>query len=168
MGLACRSFPRFGCCVWNYLVGLLLIYHIFDESSCTGWKGDGFPHTGVGDYDLTRLAGRLAWEARFCCVYAFLVNAGNPSSSPSVDCVRFPLFHYGIGLLIFPWYWLLRVQIYCGVVGLILSCFGHARAKKNFESSCWLELCSPFHLGLSPCCLYLLHRAVNYLFYCGL
>ena len=33
--------------------------------------------------------------------------------------------------------------------GLQLSCFGHVRAKNNFELPCGLELCLTFHLGLS-------------------
>ena len=34
------------------------------------------------------------------------------------------------------------------LVGLMLSCFGHTRAKKNSESPCWLEFCSPFLFGV--------------------
>ena len=34
--------------------------------------------------------------------------------------------------------------------GLLLSCFGHARAKNNSEFPCGLELCLTFRLGLSP------------------
>ena len=45
--------------------------------------------------------------------------------------------------------------------GFLMSYFGHSRANNNFELSCGLELCSPFCLGFSPCCLHLLHRAVN-------
>ena len=52
--------------------------------------------------------------------------------------------------------------------GLLLSYFGHARAKNNSELSCGLEPCSSFCLGLSPCGLHLLHRAVNCLFCCGM
>ena len=33
---------------------------------------------------------------------------------------------------------------------LLLSCFGHARAKNNSEFPCGLELCFLFCLGLSP------------------
>ena len=33
---------------------------------------------------------------------------------------------------------------------LLLSCFGHARAKNNSELPCGLELCFIFCLGLSP------------------
>ena len=52
--------------------------------------------------------------------------------------------------------------------GLLLSCFGHARAKNNSEALFDLNFVSTFGLGLSPCCLHLLRRAVNYLFYCGI
>ena len=51
---------------------------------------------------------------------------------------------------------------------LLLSCFGHARAKNNSEALFDLNCVSPFCLGLSPCYLYLLHGAVNYLSYCGM
>ena len=63
------------------------------------------------------------------------------------------------------WSSLVLVVACANIFWVPLSCFGHARAKNNSESTCWLELCSPFRLGLSPCCLYLLHRAVNCLFY---
>ena len=60
--------------------------------------------------------------------------------------------------------WLL---MYLGF-GLLLSCFGHARAKNNFEAWFDLNCVSPFCWGLSPCYLYLLHGAVNCLPYCGM
>ena len=50
--------------------------------------------------------------------------------------------------------------------GSQLSCFGHARAKKNSVLPCGLELCSYF-IGIIPGCLYLLHRAVKGLLCCG-
>ena len=68
--------------------------------------------------------------------------------------------------IVFPWFLGCCVCKY--LFGLLLSCFGHARAKNNSESPCLLELCSPFRLGLSPCCLHLLHRALSCLFYCGM
>ena len=49
------------------------------------------------------------------CICVSLANARNSSSSPSPDCVRFPLFHYGIGLLIFPGFGLLCIQLPCWV-----------------------------------------------------
>ena len=50
---------------------------------------------------------------------------------------------------------------------LLLSCFGHARAKNNSELPSGLELCFTCWLGLSPVgCLCLLHRAVKGLFCC--
>ena len=52
--------------------------------------------------------------------------------------------------------------------GLLLSFFGHARAKNNVELSCGSELCFTCWVGLPPGCLCLLHRAVNGLFCCGM
>ena len=52
--------------------------------------------------------------------------------------------------------------------GLLLSCFGHARAKNNSELSCGLELCFASWLGLPLGCFFLLHRAVKGLFCCGM
>ena len=51
--------------------------------------------------------------------------------------------------------------------GLLLSCFGHTRAKNNSELPCGLE--AVFHLwfGTVPGCLCLHHRAVSGLCCCG-
>ena len=54
------------------------------------------------------------------------------------------------------------------LLGMLLSCFGHARANNNSKLSCGLEPCSSFCLGLSPCGIHLLFRAVSCLFYCGM
>ena len=51
--------------------------------------------------------------------------------------------------------------------GLLLSCFGHARAKNNSELSCGLS-CVPLLFGIVPGCLCLLHRAVKGLFCCSM
>ena len=48
---------------------------------------------------------------------------------------------------------------------LLLSCFGHVRAKTYSELPYRLELCLTFRLGLSSVIL-LLHRAVKGLFGC--
>ena len=53
------------------------------------------------------------------------------------------------------------------ILGLLLSCFGHARAKNNSESSCLTWAMFTISFGSSPCCLYFHHRAVNCLFQCG-
>ena len=45
------------------------------------------------------------------------------------------IIHCEFGLLMHPGF------------GLLLSCFGHARAKNNSELSCGLEPCSPFVRG---------------------
>ena len=52
--------------------------------------------------------------------------------------------------------------------GLLLSCFVHARAKHNSEALFDLNCVSPFCLGLSPYCLYLLPIVVDCLFYYGM
>ena len=73
-----------------------------------------------------------------------------------------PSFHCELWLLIYPGFGLLRL------LGLLLSFFGHARVKNNSEALFDLNCVSPFGLGLSPYCLHLLHRVVNYLFYCSM
>ena len=62
-----------------------------------------------------------------------------------------------------PWFWVASWLL--RLLGLLLSFFGHARAKNNSESLLDLNCVSPFCLGLSACCLHVLHRAVNCLFY---
>ena len=54
------------------------------------------------------------------------------------DCGLLPSFIVRLWLLMYPGF------------GLLLSCFGHARAKNNYELPCGLELCFIFCLGLSP------------------
>ena len=92
-----------------------------------------------------------------CCGLrlCFLVCARSWASPLLGDCGWLPSFIEGLWLLMHPGF------------GLLLSCFGHARAKNNPELSYGSELCFTCWLELSPGCLCLLHRAMNGLFCCG-
>ena len=119
-----------------------------------------------------------------------LVCARSFPSSPTAGCVRFLSFPHQIVVYVYvllfpkienqtspPILGLCKVAIFFIVslwllmypgFGLLLSCFIHARAKSNSELSCGSELCFTCWLGLSPGCLFLLHRVVNGLFCCGM
>ena len=80
----------------------------------------------------------LADYGHVCCRLwsAFMfspVHAGSLASFPFVDCVMLPSFHCEIGAVVFPW---LGCCVCKYLFGLLLSCFGHARAKNNSDSSC--------------------------------
>ena len=81
------------------------------------------------------------------------VYAGSFASAPVMRLCK-------VAIVIIVSLWLL---MYLGF-GLLLSCFGRARAKNNSELSCGLSCFSPL-LGVSSGCL---HRAVKGLFCCGM
>ena len=94
-----------------------------------------------------------------CCG---LLDVGRLLISPSVGCIFFPALGLCIAAIVFivscglrlslPW--LCQEYCYLFIVGLwmlmhpgfglLLSCFGHARAKNNSELSCGLSCVSSF------------------------
>ena len=61
------------------------------------------------------------------------VNVGSLASLPLADCVMLSSFHYEIGAVVLS---LFLVRCICNhLLGLMLSFFGHDRAKNNSESS---------------------------------
>ena len=85
-----------------------------------------------------------------CLCFSHVVSCGHWLHFGVVDCPHLLDSSSVLGLCI-----AVIVLIVCYVVdapwfGLLLSCFGHDRAKNNSVFPCGLELCSFFCLGLSP------------------
>ena len=77
--------------------------------------------------------GRVCYRLWFVFMFS-PVNAESLASLPFAGCVMLPWFHCEIGAVVLPLVWVaVCVQL---PLGLLLSCFGHARAKKNSGLPC--------------------------------
>ena len=120
----------------------------------------------------------MAWEARLCCVYAFPVNAGNPSS-PHLRCVSSCLFSLSIVVFVyvFPlskienhtsplfwdcvillsfslWVWGCCLPLVLGcflvaeVIEIVAEMFWPREGQEQLWSVVWPELCFTFWFGV--------------------
>ena len=67
---------------------------------------------------------------------------------PTADYVVVAIVSCGFGVVVFPWFWVASWLL--RLLGLLLSCFGHARAKNNSEALFNLNYVLPFVWGCHP------------------
>ena len=145
------------CRLWKHVMASLLKKDSCFPSLLTWLEMGWFPSRRSWGLWSHAASWKAAWEARFCWVYAFPVNAGNPSS-PHLWCVTSCLFSFSIVVRVYvfplskienqtsPLFWdcvmlpSFSLWVWGCCLPLVLGCFLVAEVANIFWDCCWVFL----------------------------